>query len=244
MWRASFLIGISVGALFAVPRTLAEPPSIAAKEAEVQSVLGQIESLDASLGQAIEAYNAATARLEQVRADLRVNTVHLRLARANLQRSQRVLADRVVALYTSGEDQSTLAVLLGATSLDDFIDRLDAVDRVSEQDARIQEEVVHARNEVLQRQVRLKRARATAEELVAERAAHKRSIEQQLSERRQLVASIRAEIQRMKEEEARRQAELRRQAAERARQAEQQAREAATSSFTPSVSSSSSDSES
>jgi cell wall-associated NlpC family hydrolase len=221
-----------LSALLGAPQALSEPSSIAAKEAEVQSVLGQINALDSSLQTAIEAYNSATAQLQQVREDLRVNTQHLVLAKANLRRSHRQLAERLVALYTSGEDESTFAVLLGATSLDDFLNRMDTVDRVSEQDSTILREVIQARAEVQRRQERLKRARARAEELVAERAAHKRSIESQLAERRQLVSSIRAEIERMKEEEARRQAELARQAQERARQA------ATAPAFTPSTSSS------
>jgi peptidoglycan DL-endopeptidase CwlO len=242
MWWASFLVFAFLGALFAAPTTQAEPSSIASKEAEVQSVLAQIESLDASLGTAIEAYNLATARLEQVRSDLRQNTHHLVIARATLKRSQEALADRLVALYTSGDDSSTLAVLLGATSLDDFLNRLETVDRVSDQDTRVLKEVVRSRTEVRRRQVRLKHARATAEQLVAERAAHRRSIEQQLAERRQLAASIRSEIERMKAEEARRQAELARQARERA--AEAAAAPVFESAATPSSDSSSSESSS
>ena len=201
-------------------------------------MLGQISSLDSSLSAAIEAYNSATARLEQVRADLQANTVHLAIAKKSLRRSQQVLSARLVALYTSGDDQSTLSVLLGATSLDDFISRLETVDRVSEQDADVVREVVDSKAEVQHRQERLRRARAWVADLVAERAAHKQSIEQQLAERRALVSSIRAEIEQMREEERRRQAEL-------ARQAEERAQQAATApSFSPSTSTGSTSSES
>jgi peptidoglycan DL-endopeptidase CwlO len=230
MWRASFLALACLSALLGAPQALSEPSSIAAKEAEVQSVLGQISALDSSLEAAIEAYNSANAQPESVRADLRINTRHLALAKKNLRRSHRQLEARLVALYTSGEDQSALAVLLGATSLDDFLNRMETVDRVSEQDAAILNEVIHSRAEVQRRQERLKVARAKAEDLVAERAAHKQSVEAQLAERQQLVASIRAEIEQMKQEEARRQAEL-------ARQAEERALQSATApAFTPSTS--------
>ncbi len=228
-WRAAIVVVAVLGTLVTAPSAFAEPSSLAFKEAQVQQVLAQISSLDASLAQAVEAYNQATAKLAQIESDLSVNTRRLAIARRNLRRSQRELARRLVALYTSGEDQSTLAVLLGATSLDDFITRLDAVDRVSEQDARMQEQIARYRTEVLRRQARLKRARAAQKELVQERAQHKASIESQLAERRQLVASIRSEIERIKAEEARRQAELERQARERAR------RQAAAASFTPEI---------
>ena len=230
-WRAAILVAGVLSTLVAAPSAFAEPSSVASKEAEVQRVLAQIQGLDASLSRAVEAYNQATAKLDRIKSDLAVNTRRLTIARENLRRSQKLLAERLVAIYTSGEDQSTLAVLLGATSLDDFISRIDAVDRVSLQDVRVRDEVARFRREVQRRQARLKHARAAQEELVAERARHRASIENQLAERRRLVESIRSEIQRIKEEEARRQAELARQARERARQ------QATETSFTQEVAS-------
>ena len=126
-----------------------------------------------------------------------------------------------------------MAVMLGATSLDDLINRVETVNRVSDQDATVLKEVLSARAEVQRRQEALRRARARAEQLVAQRAAEKQSNESQLAQRRQLVSSIRSEIQRMRVEEARRQAEL-------AREARARALAAATApAFTPSTSNSS-----
>jgi cell wall-associated NlpC family hydrolase len=56
--------------------------------------------------------------------------------------------------------------------------------------------------------VLLKHARARQAELVAERAANKRSIEGQLAQRRNLLSSIKSEIARIRAAEQRRQAEL------------------------------------
>ena len=194
---------------------LAEPTSVASKEAQVQRVLAQVQELDASLAQAIEAYNAATVKLEGIETELRVNARHLAIARANLRRSQAILSARLVALYTTGEESDALGVVLGATSLNDLLTRLETADRVSDQDARIRRQIVGSRSEMQRRHARLRRARTRQKQLVAERAAHRSSIEQQLAERRSLVASIRSEIERLKEAERRRQAELAAQARER-----------------------------
>jgi cell wall-associated NlpC family hydrolase len=176
----------------------------------VQRVLAQIQSLDASLSHAIEAYNAATIKLDRINGDLEANAHELAVAQQNLRRSQDALAARLVAIYTSPEETSTLGVLLGATSFDDFLNRLDTVDRVSEQDVRVHTDTVQLRAKVRRTRARLKKARAEQAEVVRERAAHRASIEQQLSERRSLVASIRSEIERMEaaERERQRQAEL------------------------------------
>jgi cell wall-associated NlpC family hydrolase len=194
--------------LTAATAATATPSEIASKQAQVQLVLGQISSLDAGLERAIEAYNAATDQLSRVKASLRDNERHLRLARQNLKRSQAELSARLVAIYTSNDDTSTMSVLLGATSLDDLLNRIDATSRVSHQDAVIHREVVHYRAAVQREHVRLVDARRRAAELVQERAAHRASVEQQLADRRRLVDSIRSEIAELQAEERARQARI------------------------------------
>jgi peptidoglycan DL-endopeptidase CwlO len=201
-----------VAALAVTASATPQPGSIGAKQAQAQSVLGQIQSLDANLEHAIDAYNLANERLEAVKADLAENKRELGIARANLKRARAVLAEHAVAIYTSTTGDSTLEVLLGATSLDDFLSRVDTVGRVSDQGNRVLGEVVTFQNDVRARRARLKRAKARAAELVAERARRKASIESQLATRRSLLHSIRGEIARMQAAERARQAELERQA--------------------------------
>ncbi|MBA3716848.1 MAG: C40 family peptidase [Actinobacteria bacterium] len=217
---ASLVAFVALG-VSAAPASAA-PAAIKAKEAQVQDVLGQIQQLDANLEQAIEAYNAATDRLHAIEDDLRVNTRELHIARVNLKRSQAALANRLVSIYTGEAAPSTLGILLGAGSMDEMLSQIETSDRVSSQDAAINRQVLRFRAAVKKHRVELKNAEAEQQQLVQERADAQASIESQLSDRRQLVDSIRSEIQQMKAEERRRQAELRRQAAEaRAAQAAQ-----------------------
>ncbi len=148
-----------------------------------------------------------------------MNRNELAIARSNLKRQQSRLAKRLVALYTSG-DSSSLGVLLGATSLDDFVNRVDTVNRVSDEDSRVVKEVRHFKKTVTRQKKLLARSHENQARLVAQRAAAKASIDQQLAERRQLAASIRSEIVRLEAEERARQERLRREAE--ARIAEQQ----------------------
>jgi cell wall-associated NlpC family hydrolase len=209
---AAPLILAFVAALAVTASATPAPGSISSKQAQAQSVLTQIQSLDANLEHAIEAYNLANERLRQVRADLAENKRELGIARANLKQARAVLAEHAVAVYTSTGGDSTLEVLLGATSLDDFLSRVDTVGRVSDQGNQVLGEVVTFQNDVKTRRARLKRAKARASELVAERSRQKASIESQLATRRQLLSSIRGEIARMQAAERARQAELERQA--------------------------------
>ena len=190
----------------------AEPATVVSKQAQAQSVLGQIQSLDASLEHAIEAYNLANEKLKGIRGDLRENRVELTIAAANLERAQRALAARVVAIYTSNESDSTLDVLVGSSSLEELVDGLEAVSRISDQDTDVLADVKTFRAQVRTRRAQLKHAQEQQAQLVAERASNKASIEGRLAERRNLLSSIHSEIKQIRAAEQRRQAELERQA--------------------------------
>ena len=199
----------------------ADPGTVASKEAEAQSVLGQIQQLDSSLERAIVAYNLATVKLNRIKHDLSENTVALTSARKSLKHAKVQLANRLVDIYTSGDQNAGLAVLLGAESLDDMLGRIDASERVSQQDTLVLRQIAHFRREVQHRQNFLKHAHAEQVQVVAERNAAKASIESQLGQRRSLLNSIRGEIAHLKAVEAARQAQLQREAE--ARVAQQQA---------------------
>jgi cell wall-associated NlpC family hydrolase len=208
-------------------------PSVSSKEAEAQSVLGQVQQLDANLEQAVEAYNFATTKLNRVRADLTENHASLTIAKQDLHSAQAALSARMVSLYTSGSENTSLEVLLGASTLDDLVNRFDTANRISAQDTRLLRRVVTFNREVKAREARLKHARAQAAALVQERASQRSSIEGQLAARRSLLSSIRGEIVRLKAQEAARQAELQRELATRVQAQQQTAPAAGSDSSTP-----------
>ena len=206
-WQALALFVGLASAIAAAPAAHGEPASVSAKQAQAQAVLNQIQGLDSSLSHAIEAYNLANDKLGRIQADLRENRRELRLAQQNLARAQTALELRLVQLYTSG-DSSGLEVLVGASSIEDLIERVDTADRVSDQSAQVLREVKIYRADVRSRRARLKQAHVDQARLVAERASQKASIEGQLSERRRLLSSIRSEIGRLQAAERARQAQL------------------------------------
>jgi peptidoglycan DL-endopeptidase CwlO len=201
------LVGLA-WAFAAAPAAQAEPASVAAKSAQAQAVMNQIQGLDANLSHAIEAYNLANEKLAKIRHDLQENRRELQFAQRNLKKAQIALQLRLVQLYTAGGDSTGLEVLVGATSIEDLIERLDTSARVSDQSAQVLREVRAYRTDVRTRRARLKHAHVEQARLVAERASQKASIEGQLAERQRLLSSIRSEIGRIQAAERARQAEL------------------------------------
>ena len=193
---------------------------MSSKQAEAQSVLADIHRLDVQVEQAAEAYNLANDKLAAIKRDLRDNEQALGVARGNLKRGQKTLARRLVSLYTSDSSNSTLEVLLGSKNLDDMLNRLDAVSRVSSQDTHVLSEVRKFRTAVKLREAQLKKAHRAQRELVAEKARQRASIESQLVERQRLLSSIKSQIAQIQAAERTR--ELQAAAAARARLANRQ----------------------
>jgi cell wall-associated NlpC family hydrolase len=220
------LLGILAALLVAVPAFA--DPSISSKRAEAQAVLGQIQQLDGSLEQAVERWNAANLQLDRIRGQQRENRFELKVAKSNLTKSQKVVAKRLITLYTSGDTStSTLEVILGAKSLDDVVSTIDTADRVSSLDTQVLHEVTSFKDAVKRHERELAAAKAAQDRLVAERAAERRSIEGQLAERKRLLSSIRTEISRLEAAERARELAAARAAQARLAAAQQARQEAA-----------------
>jgi peptidoglycan DL-endopeptidase CwlO len=190
----------------------AADPTLASKQAQAQSVLGQIHAIDLEVERAAEAYNLANIELDRIKQEQAENAVRVKVARKSLARANQMLEERLVAIYTSQDKTTAVDVLLGATSIEDLINRLDTVERVSDQDAEVLRQVTSYRNQVKLHERKLREANAAQKRVVAQRAAQRDSVEAKLVARQQLLASIQSEIREIQAREAARQAELERQA--------------------------------
>jgi cell wall-associated NlpC family hydrolase/exonuclease VII small subunit len=229
--RLTTLVLVLVATLALAGAVGADPDKIDAKRAEAEQVLAQIHALDMELEHAIEAWNGANLRLEQLEGQLALNQERLEIAKESLSRARTTVDQRLVELYQGGEID-VVEVMLGATSFDDLLDGLDTASRVAEDDARILDEVRRSKAEVERQRQAIERSLARQREIVAERAARRDEIEQGLAERRALYDSVREEIAVLEEQERQRQARLAAQARRQAaaierRQAEAEERQTA-----------------
>jgi cell wall-associated NlpC family hydrolase len=192
----AFLIGIA--ALCAAASANATPGTVSAKQAQARQVLAQIGQIDESMGAVVEQYNLANVRLAKIETDQRENRKQLKVTKANLKLAQASLAARLVTAYTTSQDDTTLSLLLGSTSFEDLLNRLEAVNSTSQQDASIVQQVASFKAAVQQHRAELSKAHSEQRTVVAQKAAQKERIQSQLASRRQLLSSIKGEIQRMK----------------------------------------------
>jgi cell wall-associated NlpC family hydrolase len=217
------IVGVLVALLGAVGA--GANPSIQEKRAQAQAILEQVQQLDGEVGDASERWNGANYKLGLISDELSSARVDLVRAKKGVKTSQARVGTRLRELYINGDPAGAIEVFLGAKSLQEIVDVLDATSRVTSQDARIARELKSYSEQVAQRKKQLVLARAQQAEVVQQRATERAAIEAKLAERQRLLSSVQAEVQRLVAEEQARQAELRRQAE--IRLAQQQAAAAA-----------------
>jgi peptidoglycan DL-endopeptidase CwlO len=172
-------------------------PSISAKQAQAQAIMAQMTQLDGNLQRATNLCYDSTRKLHAIEHSLKINKIALHAARVNLRRSQAALMQRLVTIYTSRNDQSTLAVLLGSQSIDDLVNRIEAVKSVSSQDVAVMNEVIGFKKAVTIHQHALAIAHRSQARLVQQRAAAKARVSSQLAREQRLYASVKGEIARL-----------------------------------------------
>jgi cell wall-associated NlpC family hydrolase len=194
---AVLLIGLLPAGLLAASVPAAHAGPIGAKRAQAQGVLVQLQRLDAAAQRANSRYQAASRQLKRVERDLRVNREALGVARGNLGRAERTLAERLVAIYTTQDEQSSLAVILGSRSLDELISRIETVNSISKQDTALIHEVLSFRRQIVHRRTLLRNESERQQRLVSARAAERNQIEGRLASERRLYSSVRSQLQSM-----------------------------------------------
>ena len=198
------LLGLASGA--------SAEPAIDSRRTQAAAILEEIDALGAEVGAAAERFNGANYELAKLTAELAETREDLIRAKQLRTVTQTRLANRLYQLYVTGQASGSLEIILGAESLDDLLDRIEATERIAEQDSRLAKQAQELRMRVAKREKQLTAARAQQAVAVERRAAERRAIEGKLAERERLLASVKDEIARLEEAERRRQAELRRQA--------------------------------
>jgi murein DD-endopeptidase MepM/ murein hydrolase activator NlpD len=156
---------------------------------EKQSELDQAQEVKGVLTTEIDAYNAdieqlsgevallrnreaaVEAELAEVQAELDLEVQHLELLRERLQRSLRVLEDRLVAIYKTNPPDF-LTVILEADGFEDLLDRYEYLQRIEARDAEIVARVRDLRD---QTEETVERIRAARDEIAAKEAELERT---------------------------------------------------------------------
>ena len=174
-------------------------------QADVASTTERIRALELRVGDVATRLSALQEdlalrrqRLTGVDALLEAQTRQLRFLRRQQALAERRLARRVVEIYESN-DPTAVEVALGASSLQDAIDRINAIEAINAQDRQTAEEVVSARQQLMvaRRHTRRLRDRVRSEErIVSYRVAQAAAVRDELVGAQRTLLSARTSTQR------------------------------------------------
>ena len=208
---AAVVLTALLATLAAVPTAGADP--IKDKRAEAQQAEAQLNDLYAQQDKAVEAYDAAHAKLAKVNSQIRSNHALLVAAKQNLAEARAQLASLVVSAY-KGDDQDAAMYVLAAQSFTDLVDRVDVLNRTSHDESSILHRVTVAERQVAHRQALLRTERVQARKLVRKAESAKRRAAALISSQQAKISNLKAQInQLVGERKARLAREARRRAA-------------------------------
>ena len=202
---ATILAGTALMAGIGVPAiTSGAPYTVREKYAGGNRQQAKLDAFGHQVGVAAEKYNGARWKLGNIRADITKNEGVLKKATADLHISQRILSERMDALYRH-PDPSLVEVLVSSGSLTDAVGQVDAIQRAGAEDAHVVGNMRTFRDRTVRIGVQLTKDRESAKVEVAKAAAAKSRIEAILAQRKSVLQSARADLRAAIAQEAARQ---------------------------------------
>ena len=188
---AALLLGASLSAAAGV-----DPKGADALRAQRAGLTGRshtallsLYALDSRLSQARSELERLRSRATALRAEQHQVREEVAIVTSNLRLSQRFLGNRLRALYEEGEPDA-LAVLLGATSLDNAVTRLDELDRSAKQGATALTDAKDGRAELNRLAARIAIQVREIQVLEAQAEQMTRALESTRAERLAYIASL------------------------------------------------------
>jgi len=133
------LLSLALSVSLAVSVSAVTPA--AASAATVAELRAQLAALTAQARPAADAYDAAATELENTQYRIKVTDGRIKTQTKKLAAAEKQLAKRADAMYREGSDDGMLSFILGSTSWDDFVTRLDYITLIATSDAALVDQV-------------------------------------------------------------------------------------------------------
>jgi peptidoglycan DL-endopeptidase CwlO len=162
------LVGLLLAAFSASVCSPAAASPSSVKKARLEAVKAELDAVHERVALAVEQYNEANARLNDVRGKIESNQRLLKIAERNLQQANEQLAARARQLYMAPHT-GLIDIVLSMRSFDELAVQVAMMARIGESDAAAVNVAAAYRQEVRDRRLALALDREAAEKLVDER---------------------------------------------------------------------------
>jgi cell wall-associated NlpC family hydrolase len=196
-----------MAAVFAATAEATPKEQIAAKRQQAVAAKAKIDALSRALEPAIERWNAATEELRGVRERIAANRRRLGAVDVSIERSRKLLADRLREEYRAG-NPDPLGTVLASGSITDMLATADLLKRSERQTADLLTSLQVDERELEARRTQLAADEKRSVELERRAQAEKATIENGIAEQQRLRRGLEREIEQLVAAERRRQARL------------------------------------
>ena len=190
--KATFAVLIAL-TLLLVCSAVASAGPIATRKAKLAAVQAQLSKVYEQSDMAVERYNEAASRLEDVQDRIVRNRHLLKVAEYKLDVANEHLTARAAQVYKA-DSAGILDVIFASSTFDDLLTQLDVMQRMAENDARTVRVADVYRQEVEDRRVALEADRESAAKLVAEREKSKDQVLALQAQLESTVGGLKTEI--------------------------------------------------
>ena len=199
-----FLTLTLVVSLLALPALGGTAPQVyavtsAEKQAEVEEACRRLDALQTEINQLSDDYDAAILAHAEAEAKMLYAQSCEEAARARIAELQEQLSERATHMYRNG-NTSYLDVLFGAQSFSDFINTVDLINRVNEQDARLVQETKDVKAEAEAARIEYTEQEAITREkqleigtILAEKELAEESLQAEIEALKQVAAELLAQ---------------------------------------------------
>jgi murein DD-endopeptidase MepM/ murein hydrolase activator NlpD len=178
--------------------------------AQQQDAKEDIMSIDLKMNETQAKIDELDKKIQDTTVELKEAAKQLQQAIDRVQKRDKLLKTRVSAIYEAG-DISYLEVLLGSQDFSDFLERLDAVKSIVDQDVTILEENKRDRDIIAEKKKQIETQLKNLKQMQAEAEQLKAQLETQRQERERILKELEAkegELLEIKEEQERASLEL------------------------------------
>lgn len=173
-------------------------------EAEATAINKELSDLNRTLEIVVEQHNATQVEFDRLTLVLADSRARLDAMLAEQNSQEKLLTDRLKALYKAG-DVNFLSILLNSNSLSDFYEQARYIAKISEQDAKLESQFKARADEIAFLTDEIDDQRSRQRHLGEELVRQQTEIETRIEDRQARLDQVDAEVKKILEQEAERQ---------------------------------------
>jgi len=200
---AALVVAAAAFVTFASAPTPAHAVTLASKQAQAAKLDGEVNKLERQFDELQERYRGAVYELGQINGDVAEAKVEVKSTQRSLRAAKMRLAQRAIAIYQTRSEAGQFVDFASSGSISDFFDKVEAVERVSEQDSTVLDKVDALHTKVEKNERALERAQAKSAQAKRRAERDKRAMGKLLDARKTKLSSVNADIRSIMEAQRR-----------------------------------------